>query len=98
MFPLEGTEAQEGPKPPKSKDYGIIMFHLQWSVLFFFSTLFVAALGLGCWERDFSVVISGGYSLVVVPRLLIAAASLVVEKGSRVQTPERRLSSGGARA
>ena len=40
--------------------------------------------------------ISGGYSLVVVPRLLIAVASLVVEKGSRVQTPEHRLSSGGA--
>ena len=64
----------------------------------FFSTLFVAALGLGCWERVFSVVISRGYSLVVVPRLLIAVASLVVEKGSRVQTPEHRLSSGGARA
>ena len=59
--------------------------------------IYLAALGLSCWERDFSVVISGGYSLVVVHRLLIAVASLV-EKGPRVQAPECRLSGRGARA
>lgn len=37
----------------------------------FFLTLFVVALGLGCCERDFSVVIGGDYSLVAVQWLLL---------------------------
>ena len=95
--PLEGTEAQEGPKlHPNERTMGLLCYTYN-GVCYFFSTLSVAALGLGCWERDFSVVISGGYSLVVVHRLLIAVASLV-EKGPRVQAPECRLSGRGARA
>ena len=91
--PLEGTEAQEGPKlHPNQRTMGLLCYTYN-GVCYFFSTLFVAALGLGCRERYFSVVISGGYSLVVVHRLLIAVASLVVEKGSRVQTPDCRLQS-----
>ena len=96
--PLEGTEAQEGPKlHPNQRTMGLLCYTYN-GVCYFFSTLFVAALGLGCRERYFSVVISRGYSLVVVHRLLIAVASLVVEKGSRVQTPECRLSGCGTRA
>ena len=54
--------------------------------LFFFPfynimCLFLAVLGLH-WCMDFSLVaVSGGYSLVMVAGLLIAVASLIVERG-----------------
>ena len=40
---------------------------------------FLAVLGLHCCVWAFSVVVSGGYSPVVVHRLFIAVASLVSE-------------------
>ena len=56
------------------------------TVLILFSSIlklinfFLAVLGLHCCE-GFSLVVSQGYSLAVVLRLLIAVASLVAEHG-----------------
>ena len=56
----------------------------QYMFLFFFSFLFLAALGLHCCTWAFSsCMVSGGYSLVTVHRFLITVASLAVEQGSR---------------
>ena len=44
-----------------------------------FTYLFLAVLVLHCYAQAFSGYLSGGYSLVVVPGLLIAVASLVVQ-------------------
>ena len=43
--------------------------------------LFLAALGLHCCVQAFSISVSGGCSLVVVHRLLVAVASPVAERG-----------------
>ena len=45
-----------------------------------FYLFFLAMLGL-CWCAGFSLVVSGGYSLVVVCGLLVAVVSFVVECG-----------------
>ena len=44
-----------------------------------FTYLFLAVLGLHCCEGFSLVTASGGYSLVVVPGLLVAMASLMAE-------------------
>ena len=62
-------------------------------IFFFFFFLVLVALGLCCGTQALHcfvhwlslVVASGGYFLVSVCRLLIAAASLVAEQGSRPQ-------------
>ena len=46
---------------------------------FLFIYLFLATLGLHCCMGFSPVAVSQGYSLAVVPRLLIAVASLVAE-------------------
>ena len=43
--------------------------------------LFLSVLCLGCYSGFYLVTASRGYSLVVVPGLLIAMASLVAEHG-----------------
>ena len=48
-------------------------------ILFF--NIFLAALGVCCYAGFSLVMASGGHSLVAVCRLLIAVASLVVERG-----------------
>ena len=48
-------------------------------ILFIYVLLVFAVLGLCCCTRLFLVAMRGGYSLVVVHRLLIAVPSLVAE-------------------
>ena len=43
--------------------------------------LFLSVLGLGCHEGSPLVAVSGGYSLAMVPGLLIEVASLLAEHG-----------------
>ena len=60
-------------------------WHLPFSALFFvffflvYFILFLAVLGLGCRVGFSLVVAGGGYSLLVMRGLFIAAASLVAE-------------------
>ena len=56
--------------------------------------LFLVPLSLCCCASFPLVVVSGGYSLAVVCRLLFVVASLVAEQGSRA----RGLRSGSAQA
>ena len=55
-----------------------LLFKLFLFILYFY---FLAVLGLHCCMGSSLVATSGGFSLVVVYRLLIAVASLVVERG-----------------
>ena len=52
-----------------------------WDKRVLFIYLFLAVLGLSCCAGFALVVVSGGYSLAEVPRLLMAVASLVGEHG-----------------
>ena len=54
-------------------------FNLTFVSCFYFYNLFAAVLGLRCCEGFSLVGESGGYSLAVAHRLLIAVAFLVVE-------------------
>ena len=59
----------------------ILILLLFFNIFFFFFTFIfiLAVLGLHCCVGFSLVAASGGYSLVVVRRLLVAVASLVVE-------------------
>ena len=57
------------------------MFTLKKLFIYLFIYLFMAVPGLHCCAVFSVAVASGGYSLVVVHRLLIVAASLVAEQG-----------------
>ena len=50
-------------------------------VIILFIYLFLAVLGLQCWVGFSLAAATGGYSLVLVHRLLMAVASLVAEHG-----------------
>ena len=55
-------------------EIGVVIY-----VFFFKNRLFLAVLGLHCCTGFSLVVVSRGYSLVAMHRLLIVVASLVVE-------------------
>ena len=64
--------------------YHWIILNVKISFFLIMHLLFLAVLGLRCGAGFSLVVASGGYSLVVVCRLLTAAASLPVEHGLQV--------------
>ena len=65
--------------------YLVLFFFFNLLIFFFFSYFlliyFLAVLGLGCCARAFSSCGEPGLLFVAVRRLLIAVASLVVERG-----------------
>ena len=56
-------------------------FYLFIYLIYFICLLFLAALGLHCYARAFSICVEQGLLFVVVHGLLIAVASLVAEHG-----------------